>query len=127
MAVELDIRHPLLLKTGWENEDLTLIWREKMDMFAYTNAFNARCKGKHMKRNKIMIVKNRKLAIQSFFFNMHTNFPFGNIKRLSLLWKICLTMILRNIGIVCFFRIRPIYIRYTLYSTNVQGRSIIVP
>jgi hypothetical protein len=25
MAVELDIRHPLLLKTGWENEDLTLI------------------------------------------------------------------------------------------------------
>ena len=26
MAVELDIRHPLLPKTGWENEDLTLIF-----------------------------------------------------------------------------------------------------
>jgi hypothetical protein len=25
MAVELDSRHPLLPKTGWENEDLTLI------------------------------------------------------------------------------------------------------
>jgi hypothetical protein len=33
---------------------------------------------------------------------MHINFPFGNIKRLSLLWKICLNMILWNIGIVCF-------------------------
>jgi hypothetical protein len=24
---------------------------------------------------------------------MHIHFPFGNIKRLSLLWKICFTMI----------------------------------
>jgi hypothetical protein len=32
MAVELDIRHPLLPKTGWENEDLTLILREKMEI-----------------------------------------------------------------------------------------------
>jgi hypothetical protein len=29
MAVELDSRHPLLPKTGWENEDLTLILRGK--------------------------------------------------------------------------------------------------
>jgi hypothetical protein len=29
MTVELDSRHPLLPKTGWENEDLTLILREK--------------------------------------------------------------------------------------------------
>jgi hypothetical protein len=29
MAIELDSRHPLLPKTGWENEDLTLILRKK--------------------------------------------------------------------------------------------------
>jgi hypothetical protein len=29
MAVELDSRHPLLPKTGWENENFTLILREK--------------------------------------------------------------------------------------------------
>jgi len=57
---------------------------------------------KNTKTNKIIIVKNRKLATQNFLFNMHINFPFVNIKRLSLLWKICLNMILWNIGIVCF-------------------------
>ena len=59
-------------------------------------------KGKNTKTNKIIIVKNRKLATQNFLFNMHINFPFGNIKRLSFLWKICLNMILWNISIVCF-------------------------
>jgi len=59
-----------------------------MNIFADTSAFNARCKGKkNTKTNKIIIVKNRKL-------NMHINFPFVNLKRLSLLWKICLNMIL---------------------------------
>jgi hypothetical protein len=29
MTVELDSRHPLLPKAGWENEDLTLILRKK--------------------------------------------------------------------------------------------------
>ena len=29
MTIELDSRHPLLPKTGWENEDLTLILRKK--------------------------------------------------------------------------------------------------
>jgi len=29
MAVELDSGHPLLPKTGWEDEDLTLILRKK--------------------------------------------------------------------------------------------------
>ena len=33
MAVELDIRHPLLPKTGWENEDLHLILRQKNGNF----------------------------------------------------------------------------------------------
>jgi hypothetical protein len=33
---------------------------------------------------------------------MHINVPFGNIKRLSFSWKICLNMILWNISIVCF-------------------------
>ena len=46
MAVELDSRHPLLPKTGWENEDLTLNFKKKMKIFADTSAFNARCKGK---------------------------------------------------------------------------------
>ena len=45
MAVDLDSRHPLFPKTGWENEDFTLILRErKMEIFADTSAFNARCK-----------------------------------------------------------------------------------
>ena len=51
-------------------------------------------KRKQTKTNKIIIVKNRKLATQNFLFNMHINFPFDNIKRRSLLWKICLNMIL---------------------------------
>jgi hypothetical protein len=42
-------------------------------------------KMKNTKTNKSIIVKNRKLATQNFLFNMHINFPFGNIKRLSLL------------------------------------------
>jgi hypothetical protein len=42
MAVELDSRHPLLLKTGWENGDLTLILRKQIESFADTSAFNAR-------------------------------------------------------------------------------------
>ena len=42
MAVELDSRHPLLLKSRWENEDLTLILRKKMEIFPDTSAFNAR-------------------------------------------------------------------------------------
>jgi hypothetical protein len=31
------------------------------------------------KKNKKTIVKNQKLATQNFLFNMHINFPFGNI------------------------------------------------
>ena len=73
-----------------------------MNFFADTSAFNAGVKEKNTKTNKSIIVKNRKLATQNFLFNMHINFPFGNIKRLSLLWKICLNMNLWNIGIVCF-------------------------
>jgi hypothetical protein len=41
---------------------------------------------KNTKTNKIIIAKNRK--------SYNTNFPFDNIKRLSLLWNICLNMIL---------------------------------
>jgi len=35
---------------------------------------------KNTKTNKIILLKNRKLATQNFLFN----FPFGRIKRLSL-------------------------------------------
>ena len=55
-----------------------------------------------MQANKIMIVKIRKLATQNFLFNIHAHFPFGSINRLSRLWKICLNIIIWNIGIVCF-------------------------
>ena len=34
MTVRLDNRHPPLPKTGWENEDLILILRKKMEFFA---------------------------------------------------------------------------------------------
>jgi hypothetical protein len=61
-----------------------------------------RCKRKNTKTNKIIVVKNRKLATQNFLFNMHINFPFGNIKWLSFFWKIRINMTLWNISIVCF-------------------------
>jgi trehalose/maltose hydrolase-like predicted phosphorylase len=65
MAVELDSRHPLLPKTGWENEDFTLILRErKMEIFADTSAFNAGVKEKNTKINL-----NR--ACQNFYGNLH--------------------------------------------------------
>ena len=62
-----------------KNEDLTDFKGEKMENFADTSAFNAGVKEKNTKTNKIIIVKNRKLATQNFPFNMHINFPFGNI------------------------------------------------
>ena len=85
-----------------ENEDLTLILRKKKEAFADTSAFNAGVKEKRTKTNKITIVKNEKLATQSFLFNMQIHFPFGNIYILFLLWKVCLNMIVWNICIVCF-------------------------
>jgi hypothetical protein len=62
-----------------KNEDLTDFKGEKMENFADTSAFNAGVKEKNTKTNKIKIVKNQKLATQNFPFNMHINFPFGNI------------------------------------------------
>ena len=94
MTVKLDSGICSFQKLDGENEDLTLILGKKMEIFAYRSAFNAGVKEKNTKTNKITIVKYQKLAIQNFLFNMHINFPFGNIYRLSLLWKICLNMIL---------------------------------
>ena len=65
-----------------------------MEIFADTSAFNADVKENNTKTNNSIIIKNRKLATQNFPFNMHIHFPFGSIKRLSLLWKMCLNMIL---------------------------------
>jgi hypothetical protein len=53
--------------------------RKKKEAFADTSAFNAGVKEKRTKTNKITIVKNEKLATQSFLFNMQIHFPFGNI------------------------------------------------
>jgi hypothetical protein len=44
IAVELDSRHPLLPKAGWENENLTLILRGKNEIFCRYQCFQ--CKGK---------------------------------------------------------------------------------
>ena len=79
MTVELDSRHPLLPKTGWGKMKIWLILRGGMENFADTSAFNAGVKEKNTKTNKITIVKNQNLATQNFLFNMHINFPFGNI------------------------------------------------
>jgi bisphosphoglycerate-independent phosphoglycerate mutase (AlkP superfamily) len=62
-----------------KNEDLTDFKGKKMENFADTTTFNAGVKEKNTKTNKITIVKNQKLATQNFLFNMHINFPFGNI------------------------------------------------
>jgi hypothetical protein len=61
-----------------KNEDLT-DFKGGMENFADTSAFNAGVKEKNTKTNKITIVKNQNLATQNFLFNMHINFPFGNI------------------------------------------------
>jgi hypothetical protein len=78
-SIELDSGILSFQKLDEENEDLTLILGKKMEIFADTSAFNAGVKEKNTKTNKITIVKNQKLAIQNFLFNMHINFPFGNI------------------------------------------------
>ncbi len=50
-----------------------------METFADTIPFHAGVKEKNTKTNKITIVKNQKLPTQNFLFNMHINFPFGNL------------------------------------------------
>ena len=42
-----------------------------MEICADASAFNSGVKEKNTKTNKIIIVKNRKLATQNFPFNMH--------------------------------------------------------
>ena len=79
MTVELDSRNPLLPKSGWGKWRFDSDLKEKMEMFADTSAFNAGVKEKNTKTNKITIVKNQKLATHNFLFNMHINYPFGNI------------------------------------------------
>ena len=62
-----------------KNEDLTDFKGKTMENIFDTRALNAGVKEKNTKTNKITIVKNQKLATQNFLFNMHINFPFGNI------------------------------------------------
>jgi hypothetical protein len=58
---------------------ILLILRGKNEFVADKSVFNAGVKEKNTKTNKITIAKNQKLATQNLFFNMHINFPFGNI------------------------------------------------
>ena len=50
-----------------------------MENFADTSDFNAGVKEKNTQTNKLTIAKNQNFATQNFLFNMHINFPFGNI------------------------------------------------
>ena len=79
MTVELNSRHPLLPKAGWGKSRFDSDLKKKMETFADTSAFNDGVKEKNTKTNTITIVKNQKLAIQNFLFNMHIHFPFGSI------------------------------------------------
>ena len=95
MAVELDSRNPLLPKSWMGKLRLDSDFKERKRKFLQIQVLSMLgVKEINTKTNKIIIVKNRKLATQNFLFNMHINFPYGNIRRLSLLWKICLNMIL---------------------------------
>jgi hypothetical protein len=102
-----------------------------MENFADRSAFNAGVKDKNMKTNKIItIVKNQKLATQNFLFNMHINFPFGNIERLPLLWNMLKYDFMKYRHRLLYYRVAPIYIRYTLYTTKKKTKLtnvIIVP
>ena len=101
-----------------------------MDNFADTSAFNAGVKEKNTKINKITIVKNQKLATQNFLFNMHINFPFGNIERLSLLRNMLKYEFMKYKHRLLYYRVAPIYIRYSLYTTKKRTKLthlIIVP
>jgi hypothetical protein len=47
--------------------------------FCRYKCFQCWCKGEKHENKQITIAKNQKLATQNFLFNMHINFPFGNI------------------------------------------------
>jgi hypothetical protein len=62
MTVELDSRHPLLPKTGWEYEDLTLILRETNGNFCRYKCFQCWCKGeKTREQRKLQLLKIKSL------------------------------------------------------------------
>jgi hypothetical protein len=113
-----------------KNEDLTDFKGKTMENIFDTSALNAGVKEKNTKTNKIIIVKIQKLATQNFLFNMHINFPFGNIKRLSLLWNMLKYDFMKYRNRLLYYRVAPIYIRYTLYTTKKKTKLtnvIIVP
>jgi hypothetical protein len=77
-------------------------------------------KEKNTKTNKIIIVKNRKLATQNVLFNMHINYPFDNIKKAFPFMENMLKYdFMKYRHRLLYYRVAPIYIRYILYTTNV--------
>jgi hypothetical protein len=72
-----------------------------METFAHTSALNADVREKNTKTNKITIVKNQNLQNKTSFLTCIYIFPLVTYKDF-LLWKICLNLILWNIGIVYF-------------------------
>ena len=79
-----------------------------METFADTSAFNAGVKEKNTKTNKNTIVK--KLATQNFLINMHIKtFPLLEYDFMKYRHRLL------------YYRVAPIYIRYTLYTKRKQN------
>jgi hypothetical protein len=81
MTVRLDNRHPPLPKTGWENEDLILILRKKMEFFADSRykCFQCQVVGvkeeKNTKTNKLELLKIENLQHKTCFLTCIYIFP----------------------------------------------------
>ena len=118
MTVEL--RQPTSAPSkNWmgKNEDLTDFKGDKMENFADTSAFNAGVKEKNTKTDKITIVKNQKLATQNFFLTCIYIFPLVTYKD-SLLWNMLKYEFMKYRHRQLYYRVAPIYTRYTLYTTK---------
>ena len=88
-----------------------------METFADTSAFNAGVKEKSTNTNKITIVKNQKLATQNFLFNMHIQLWY-NIKTFPFMENMLKYEFMKYRHHLLYYRIAPIYLRYTLYTTK---------
>ena len=80
MTVELDSRHPLLPKTGWGNEDLTLILTETNVEFCRYKCFQCWCKGEKHENKKLQLLKIKNLQHKTSFLTCIYIFPLVTYK-----------------------------------------------
>ena len=79
--VEFDSRHSLFPKTGWENEDLTLILRETNGNFCRYKCFQCWCKGeKTREQRKLQLLKIKNLQHKTSFLTCIYIFPLVTYK-----------------------------------------------